>query len=592
MSEAADWRSRAREWTSLLEQESSQHRPTIGISSSFTANALVPQLGVAFYRESGERPEIILGEYNQLHQACLDVDDQFGQNVDPLILLWRIEDILWPQVQGVLSGHSNAVNEIMSGVETLIGLARQASSERSIVFASPPAIDALGLDPLDQSLHRPLRSIHRRVCDLVEASFEHVPSVSVFDLDQLVAASGRNSTRDTRRYLLYRQPYSDQFFSLLGTELARTWADKTRAFPKCIAIDCDNTLWGGIVGEDGIEGILLSDDFPGSAYQTLQRQLKRLKSMGVLLAIVSKNEAHAVDEVFDRHRGMILQRDDIAAWRVNWVPKSENISSLAVELNFGSESFVFIDDSKFEIDEVQTALPDVRTLLVPEEPAQIPELLPNSALFRGLKANDDDLQRTLRIQQESERRSATESMTREDFLASLGLKVTLRTLQPDQLERTVQLINKTNQFNLTTIRRDANEVSRLANAADSTVLTCDVSDRFGDYGLVGVVILTGLGEPEWTVDTLLLSCRVLGREVEFAVLAAVERLAERQAAKGLIGVYTPTAKNGQVADLYERAGFEKTSDREFLWNTGYETKVPKHINLCMDSVASNPVSSG
>ncbi len=579
MSEAAaTWRDNVKTWKALVADSTTPTR-TIGISASFTANALGPQLGLALYDEGLGVCQMLIGEYNQLHQSCLDPQAQFGEPVDVLVLLWRIEDLFPNAVQRIGRGDLAGIDELVADTDELVLLAGKAADSATVVFSLPPIIDVVGSDPLDQQSNRGLRAAHRAVCSAIETGLADHDNVELFDLDIPVAESGRSATRDLRRFLLYKQPYTEDFFPPLGRELARVLVNRTRSFPKCIAVDCDNTLWGGIIGEDGLDGIILGGDFPGSAHQVLQEQLLRLRQNGVLIAIVSKNEPEAVAEVFERHRGMVLEPSDIAAWRVNWQPKSENIRSLAAELNFGADEFVFLDDSSFEINEVRSALPEVTVLRVPEEPAEIPELLSRSSLFRGMKPNEDDQWRTARVQEERDRKAAGGAMSHEQFLDSLGLRVVVHEMAPEQLERTTQLINKTNQFNLTTIRRSADEVSRLATATSSKVLTCTVSDRFGEYGLVGVVILTGTDSETWEIDTYLLSCRVLGRGVEFGILAMAKQLAYKAGAAKLIGRYVSTPKNKQVSDLYPRAGFVSAPDGSFTWAPTDDYGAPPHIDL-------------
>jgi len=578
MSETPVWRQNARTWKALQPDET-EAGPTIGLATSFTVNALVPQLGMAWYAETSQRPSLIVGEHNQLHQSCLDPASHFKSEVDTLILLWRVEDLFWTHADGAIAGDQAAFDAIIADAEELAELAKAASQHVSVVFGLPPAIDDPNVDRLDQVAQRSLRKLHRRLCDAIDARLATAAGVTLFDLEVLVSAAGRLPSYARRKDLLYRQPYTDEFFALLGAELGRSLITRTRSFPKCIAVDCDNTLWGGVIGEDGLEGIVLSTDFPGSAFQALQLQLRRLKDQGILLAIVSKNDHEAVKEVFDLHPGMVLTEDDIAAWRVNWTPKSENIRSLSDELNFATDAFVFVDDSHFEINEVRAALPEVRLLKVPEEPAEIPQLLPTSSIFRGLTANDDDVERTRRIQQEAKRKSATEAMTHDDFLASLRLQVRVHEMAPESLERTTQLINKTNQFNLTTIRRTAAEVDALSRNTSSAVLTCQVTDRFGDYGLVGVVILTGLQGKTAELDTFLLSCRVLGRGVEFAVLTAACEHAAEAGVASVVGKFESTLKNGQVADFYERGGFKEVDATTFSQQIEQRCAAPSHIDL-------------
>ena len=324
-------------------------------------------------------------------------------------------------------------------------------------------------------------------------------------------------------------------------------------------LDADNTLWGGVIGEDGIGGIQLGSAFPGSAYVEFQRALKRLRDRGVLLAVASKNDPREVDDVFASHDEMVLTSDDIAVWQVNWLSKSQSIEAIAKELNIGVDAMVFVDDSDYELAEVASQVPDVIRLQVPEEVALLPDLLADSGLFRNLQVTSEDLARTEMIIQERDRRSVESTMSREEFLVSLELVLNYFQVADEHVGRVAQLTNKTNQFNLTTVRRSEADVRALLADPSYALRAIRVSDKFGDYGLVGVAILRVDGQRA-EIDTLLMSCRVLGRGIETGLLAKLAETAKDRGATEIVGRYLPTPKNSQVADLYPRHGFSPTGE--------------------------------
>lgn len=574
-SDTAGWRTAGKSWRALQKQ-GEPGGPVIGITSSFTANNLDPQLGMALVEHGWDTPDLRQGEYNQIHQACMSPDIHFGAQPDYVVILFRIEDVFARDVWSYIGGDDAAGDAAVSGAGEIAQFAAKlAESGVGVVFALPPLPAPAGVDGLDTRISSRLTQLNARAREAISGAIADVAGLDVLDLGGLVNEAGRAAVSDSRKYLLYRQPYTEEFFHTLGNEIARLLVQRTKAFPKCIAIDCDNTLWGGVIGEDGIGGIELGTDFPGSAFQRFQEQLLLLKRSGVLLCAVSKNDEDAVFEVFEKHPGMILKPEDIASWRVNWIPKSENIKSLSEELNFGLDAFVFIDDSHFEVAEVSNALPEVTVLQVPEETSEFIDLLPASGLFRNIEPTADDAERTRRVQQEAERRSESASLNPEDFLASLGLKVVAKRADEHDLGRVTQLINKTNQFNLTTQRRDEGEVATLVASENHDVLAISVEDRFGDYGLVGVVIIDHTDESE--IDTFLLSCRVLGRGVEFAVLSAALQTANGSTT--VTGRYLSTLKNGQVADFYPRAGFDTASETDFTLPVATGVECPAHIEL-------------
>jgi len=558
---------------------------SVGVAASFTAEPLEPQLGTALIDAGYADPEIHFAEYNQLHQVCLD-PGAVAPHLDVLILLWRIEDVFEREFLRYLEGDDTAADRIGDDTAQLAALvtALDANAALDLVVSMPPYPAGWNVDLRDAATTARVGRLHRRVVSIWLDAIEPKPAIALVDLDALQRHAGEAGTFDAAKWAMYRQPFRSEFWMLLGAQLAATVQRRTAPPPKCIVLDCDNTLWGGIVGEDGIGGIELGDAFPGRAFQEFQRQLHRLRTQGVMLAVVSKNNEGDVLEVFERHEGMVLTGEDITAWRVNWEPKPENIASIVAEVNIGADSVVFVDDNPVEIDEARARVPGLRCLLVPEELADLPSLLAESGLFRGLRASAEDKQRTEMMQSETERRAVAGTMSRDDFLASLGLRVSVVEAGEAQIARVAQLTQKTNQFNLTTIRRTEKEIRDLVAAPDATVYAAGVSDRFGDYGIVGVAIVeTGTGA--WTIDTFLLSCRVLGRGVERAFLAAIASDAAAAGAPALRGRYEPTRKNGQVAGFFADHGFDATTGeadeaRDFTLDLGSRgVDAPAHIEL-------------
>jgi FkbH-like protein len=301
-----------------------------------------------------------------------------------------------------------------------------------------------------------------------------------------------------------------------------------------------------------------------------------LKDRGVLLAIASKNNPKEVDDVFSQHDDMVLRAEDIAVWRVNWDPKSKSLQEIADELNIGIDALVMIDDSEYELAEIANAAPEVRLLRVPEEVGLLPDLIATSGLFRNMTVSAEDLSRTDMIRAESARKQAASSGSREDFLASLELVIDYIEVGEEHVGRVAQLTNKTNQFNLTTIRRTEPEIRALVTSDDHVVRAIRVADKFGDYGLVGVAILR-TADTEWEIDTFLMSCRVLSRGIETAFLARLVKEAGDRGAKSLVGRYVPTPKNVLVQDLYPRHGFAEAGAGEFRAELDDITPKPEYV---------------
>jgi FkbH-like protein len=547
----------------------------VGVAASFTAEPVESYLG-AHLLDAGVAPAFSFAEYNQIHQVCFDPESALG-TVDYLVVLWRLEDLFSDALERVSLGDADAVGEVTTGTAQLgQSIASMASTAKfPVIVSTPPFPRPIGVDLADSVVGIRLARVHAAALEAFLAALEGAP-VRWADLNAWQLAVGIERSHDVVKALAYKQPFSTEFWHIIGGHLGDIVLREERPVPKCIVLDCDNTLWGGVVGEDGVGGIALGQAFPGSGFQGFQKVLKSLKEQGVLLAIASKNNPQEVNDVFTQHDDMILTLDDIAVWRVNWNLKSQSLREIAAELNIGVDSLVMIDDSDYELAEIANAVPEVARLQVPEETALLPDLIASSGLFRNMKVSAEDLARTDMIRQEAGRKQAAESMTREEFLASLELVLDYVEVGEEHVGRVAQLTNKTNQFNLTTIRRSEAEIRGLLTGGQHLVRAIKVADKFGDYGLVGVAIVEK-ADAEWEIDTLLMSCRVLGRGIETAFIATLAAEAERLGARGLIGRYLPTAKNPLVADLYPRHGFSEVDEGVYRASIGEVTPAPAHV---------------
>ena len=322
-------------------------------------------------------------------------------------------------------------------------------------------------------------------------------------------------------------------------------------------LDCDNTLWGGIIGEDGLEGIEIGTEYPGSAFRDFQRLLLHWRKQGIFIALLSKNNEADVWEVFNNHNAMLLKRTDISAWQINWLPKAENMALIANALNIGLDSLVFVDDNPMEISYMQQAQPEVISILLPEDPADILSTLQKVTLFDRLEVTEEDLARVDMMRAELDREELGAKMSKEKFLETLDLKIEFFQAGPDELGRVTQLINKTNQFNLTTIRKTLDEVRALANSPNHRVYALRVTDNFGEYGLTGAILIDISADRQtWTISNLLLSCRVLGRGVEAGMLASLAADAATEGAVEFIATFIPTKKNAPASTFLPDCGFK------------------------------------
>jgi FkbH-like protein len=355
---------------------------------------------------------------------------------------------------------------------------------------------------------------------------------------------------------------------------------------KLIVLDLDNTLWGGVVGDDGWQNLKLGGIDPiGECYGVFQQQLKALRSKGVLLAIVSKNEESVALEAIRRHPEMVLRLEDFAGWRINWQDKAGNLADLVKELNLGLQSVVFIDDNAAERDRVRQASPEVLVPDWPADPALYPTALKNLACFETLRLSEEDRQRTKLYQQERHRtQSLGTAASPQEWLRSLEMKVRIQRLQDGNLPRAAQLLNKTNQFNLSTRRLTEKALADWAGQDGHTVLTFDVQDRFGGYGLVGLLgLCVEPGTGALRILDWVTSCRALGRGLEEVMLTAAAKVAVTAGCNSLVATYLPTAKNKPIHGFL--AGITGASRRE---NTFVicpaQCHTPEHVSVSDEAV--------
>ena len=352
---------------------------------------------------------------------------------------------------------------------------------------------------------------------------------------------------------------------------------------KALVVDLDNTLWGGVVGEDGAAGIQLGEQHPGAGYVALQRAIRDLAGRGILLGICSKNNELDALDVLENHPAMLLRPDDFSAIRINWDNKADNLRSIAAEWNIGLDSIAFLDDNPAECALVRRQLPEVIVIELDAVPEPDRNPVIGNPFFERLSLTEEDRSRTEIYAQQRERAVASASAgSLEDYLESLGTIVTIEPLSPDDTPRVAQLTQKTNQFNLTTRRYSEQDIEAFVAAGDR-VYSARAADRFGDHGLIGVVIARPVSET-WRIDTLLLSCRVIGRGVETAMVARVVADARANGASEVLGEFIATAKNAPARAFYDSAGFARlTGDdhhSEWTLDVAHETlEVPAWLEL-------------
>jgi len=521
-----------------------EKKRTLAVSATFTAGPLEKPL--AFWmRELGLPFRIQFAPYHQVFQQILDPASLLRGNQDGInAILLRLEDLSPHKTEGAGGPCALEAEQIERSVRELVLALHSALAGPSGPFlvcvcpASPAAIS----DPARASFFE-------RMEDLLESGLKEAGGAYLTRYSELADKYPVAGYYDPEGEDLGHIPYTPVFFAALATMLARGIHAVTTPPYKVIAVDCDQTLWKGVVVEDGVSGIEVDP-----ARRALQEFLVAQHNQGMLLTLCSKNNESDVFEVFDRRPEMVLRRDHIAASRINWQPKSENLRSLAQEMKLGLDSFILVDDSPLECAEVEANCPQVLTLELPAESARIPAFLKHVWAFDHLRVTEEDRERPRLYKQESQREQLQKQvLTFQSFLEGLGLEVRFREISPARIPRASQLTFRTNQFNSMAVRRTENEIRRYLQQPGRGGIAVDVRDRFGDYGYVGLMLFA-VREKALRAETFLLSCRALGRGVEHRML---NWLGEAALTKGLAVVEIPvvsTPRNQPVRDFLESAG--------------------------------------
>ncbi len=486
-------------------------------------------------------------------------------NPDLLLIVLDLEDIAGHLPDLCADGVGAAVDaEIASSVQHLAHLLRsvRANSKARIVlqgFVVPhqSSLGQVGEANLPHSLPRAVHRLNDQLADLCATISECV----FFDVDALAAQHGRVHWADQRLFLASRLPIAAANFPIYTRALVRSIGALYKPARKVLCTDLDHTLWGGVLGEEGVQGIVTGSTFPGTPFYLYQRYLKQLASRGILLAAVSKNNEADVREAFAvRAADLALTLSDFVALKISWNEKSHSLRELAQELSLGLDSFVFIDDNPVEAEAIRQQLPEVAVIEAPvTAPWRLLDLLADEPFFDALRVTADDHNRLTDYKAQAQRASLESSAGgRDEFLASLGIICTFESALDAPLARSVQLLAKTNQFNVTTRRHSAADLEAFAADPAGQAIVVRVRDRFGDAGVVGLALARTQAET-CVIDSLLLSCRVIGRGIETALLAQVAQNAAHLGASRLVGEFIPSKKNAPAASFYADHGFSGPS---------------------------------
>ncbi|MEO8248208.1 MAG: HAD-IIIC family phosphatase [Burkholderiales bacterium] len=550
------------------------HGLRLGVVHTYTSHLLDPWLALESALQGLE-----LQTYHAPHGVTVQEaqpDSGLVRHAPDLTLLLLQPRDLHPELAQPLSaldaaGQKRLREEVVGQVERIVGAFR-AQPVGQIVLTLLPGMFGPGLGLYDSHSELSEKAWWATLkADIGALLRDSMRACLLLDLEDVLRETGDKGFFDRRFWYSAQFPFAAEAARELARRVVGIGALMKTPRAKVIALDADNTLWGGVIGEDGMEGIALGPDYPGNCFVDFQRRLLELQQRGFILVLCSKNNPADLDEVLLRHPHQVLKDEHFAARRVNWTTKPENLASLAEELNLGLDSFIFVDDSDHECAAVRLKYPQVEVIQTPARAVDVPGCLERVARLEVLALTAEDRSKTQLYAQERRRREASVSLTAggdlKEYLASLDMKMKIGLNAKAHLARLAQLTQKTNQFNLTTRRYDENQMSGFIEAEDWLVAHFSLADTFGDSGVVGLALFRlGDGAGSAELDTFLMSCRVIGRQAEAAFLQTLLRKLAERGVRHVSAQFTPTAKNELAKNFLREQGFESTDEGHFERN--------------------------
>jgi len=560
----------------------------VGVLADFNgqnlANLLVKHGGEMYVKA-------ILAPFGQVMQHLLQTSGEFWDNQCDVIVVWTFPNIVVPQFNRVLEFLEWSEEDLYKEVDVFAGLIQRIDKRTQNIFLPtwvPPPLCG----------HRPsiemkngigtANTLMRMNLRLAER-FETDSRIVLFNTERWIQRAGPGAHNDKLWYLS-KTPFSKTVFEEAASDMVAALRGSKGLRKKVVLLDLDNTLWGGVVGDVGWESVQVGGhDAVGEAYLEFQKELKRLSSQGVILALVSKNEESVAMETIEKKPEMLLRTRDFAGWRINWEDKAQNIVDLMAELNLGLESAVFIDDSPQERNRVRGALPEVLVPEWPSDPLDYARALRQLRCFDAPLLSNEDRARTRMYVSDRERRALqVEFGSLEAWLETLDLEIGVEDVDPSNLERAGQLFNKTNQMNLSTRRMMPQDLAAWSARKENLLRIFRVKDKLGDYGVCGIASLTFCESRAKIVD-FLLSCRAMGRGVEEAMLSVMAKQARDHQCQTLEVLYVPTTKNTPCLRWIEGLTCFAKQGEVFLLQLDLDVPSPKHIRIAFHSNAHVPL---
>lgn len=550
----------------------------LGLVGHGTLDLIAPAL-VGTCLRHGFLLEVLTGGYDQLLQSVAGADSPFIANKPDVVLVsldWRSLPLICnpgdaDQAQQVVGQVMELINQTLEGIRGNIGVSA------IVPTLSAPAESIFGNfeRSLPGSRRWLLDAINQKICERVYCGTE-----TLLDVAAMAETVGLGHWHDNHQWNLAKLPFGEAYIPLYADHVGRTLAALRGRSRRVLVLDLDNTVWGGVIGDDGMAGIVLAQgDAAGEAYLSVQRMALELRNRGVVLAVCSKNTDEVAREVFRSHPEMLIREKHISVFQANWKDKATNLRSIAAELNLGIDSLVFLDDNPVERGLVRQELPQIAVPEIGSDPADYARTLAAGGYFDLVGFSEEDRKRAEFYDMNAKRAAMrVESGNLDSYLDSLQMELALAPFDAVGRGRIEQLINKSNQFNLTTRRYSATDVEKMQSDPGCYTLQIRLKDIYGDNGMISVVVCRAVDAVTWEIDTWLMSCRVLGRKVEQAVLGELLSAARASGVQKIVGRYIPTERNGLVKDHYRDLGFalaDTRSDGETVWVLGAETEVER-----------------
>ena len=547
----------------------------LGLISNGTTKLIAPCLAATAVRY-GIDLTVIEGEFNQVFQDAFSPTSKIkSEKLDAILVALDYRGVPGLGI-GFTNNEGEAVSEALAYIESICQALRQGISATVIIqnIPCPPMPFFGGLDAR-------LAGSQRRRIDLFNnelgALLGKFPGI-LFDVDGLARTVGYENWFTAKQWHMAKLPFSQAYTPIYADHFMRLIGAVRGASRKCLVLDLDNTLWGGVIGDDGLAGITLGQGDPtGEAYLAIQQVAKLLRERGILLAVCSKNDDSIARSVFREHPDMLLREEEISVFQANWKDKASNLEAIASTLNISTNTLVFLDDNPAEREQVRQTLPEVAVPELPDDPSAFPWLLLAAGYFESASFTDGDRLRANQYLANAERAElAQSSRDINEYLLSLQMEVCFSPFDAAGRSRIAQLTSRSNQFNLTTRRYDEAAIALWEQNANAFTLQVRLTDRFGDNGMISVVICK-LNDDVWDIDTWLMSCRVLNRRVEEAVLDTIVANARVRGASRLLGHYIPTDRNSLVKDHYRKLGFtlQSSSYEQEMWVLELAGYIPK-----------------